>query len=206
MNVLNMQCLSLNKHWIVCGVRSIKEAVTCLCSESHGDTPAFALDIEMSKTESGEDIMLYANPVDWMTWITLPVRENDLYITTSSRRIRAPTIIICRHYDKVPMTRPRLSSGNIWVRDGGVCQYTGRKLTKSSGNIDHIVPRDRGGRDTWENMALCDKDINSMKGNRLNSEVGLTLIRQPKAPVATPISASITEIRHPEWKPFLLRN
>lgn len=184
MQILDKQLvLSLNKHWIPCGQRTVREAITCLCSETNGETPALALDIEMVKDENGEDVLLYANPVAWDQWIDLPVRENDLFITTSSRQIRAPLVIICRNYAAVPMTRPRLSNGNVWERDQGVCQYTGRKLSRSEGNIDHVTPRDRGGRDSWENLVWCDRKVNSAKGNRMNHEAGLKLIQIGRAHV-----------------------
>lgn len=206
MNILDKQlCLQLNRNWVPVGQRTIREAVICLCSESNGHKPALALDIEMAKDENGQDVLIYANPVDWDVWITLPVREDDLYIAVSGgRKIRAPLVVIAVNYDKVPMTKPRLSSGNVFARDGGICQYTGEKVGRGSGNLDHVVPRDRGGRDEWSNLVWTSRDLNSRKSNRLNSEIGLKLIRQPKAPPATPISTTIREARHPFWKPFLL--
>lgn len=67
-----------------------------------------------------------------------------------------------------------------------------------------MVARARGGKDTWENMVYADVRINSKKGHRLNEEVGLSLIRKPKAPPALPACASIKEPRHPHWTPFLI--
>ncbi|MDB6023765.1 MAG: endonuclease [Pedosphaera sp.] len=36
------------------------------------------------------------------------------------------------------------------------CQYTGVTLRPEEGNIDHVVPRSRGGRDAWENRAVLE--------------------------------------------------
>jgi 5-methylcytosine-specific restriction endonuclease McrA len=198
-------CLSLNKNWAAIGFLSVKKALIALCSESNGEKPAFALDITMGVNDSGEDILLSAIPTSFEDWINLPVRENDLYVLTKNGAIRAPTVIVSAHYDKTPLKKPRLCSRAIWERDNGTCQYSGKQLPKSQLNIDHVIPRDRGGRDTWENMVLADKDINSRKSNRLNSEVGLKLIRPPKAPKALPVSALITEAKHPSWIPFLIK-
>ena len=208
MDILNKQlCLQLNKSWIACGVRTVRQAIVMLCSEHNGETPALALDIEMTTDEStGEQTLLYVNPVDWQTWITLPIREGDLYINSSSGPVRAPLVLICKHYNSVPLHRPRLSLGNIYERDQGTCQYSGQKLPRNSLNIDHVVPRSRGGRDEWSNMVLADKRINSMKGDRLNSEVGLKLLRAPKAPPSVPVSSLIKEAKHPSWAPFLFQN
>lgn len=207
MNILNKDCLQLNRSWVVIGTRSIRDAITCLCSESKGETPALALDIEMATDESGNRVMVRCEPVNWETWITLPVREEDLYICVSGgRKIRAPLIIVARHYDRVPLRRPRLSVGNIHARDGYSCAYTGKKLSRADATVDHIQPRSRGGKDTWENLTTCDRRINTMKADRTPEEAGLRLLRQPKAPPSMPVSVSITEIKHPSWEPFLLKH
>lgn len=204
-NILDHQiCLVLNRSWQPIGHRSVRQAVVSLCSENNGEKPAMAMDMVTSTDENGDQVLVYANPVDWETWCTLPIREGDLFITTAHARIRAPLVIIARNFDRMPMKKPRLSSGAIWARDGGQCQYTGDKVTRATGNIDHVVPRDRGGRDTFENMVVARKDINTVKSNRLNSEVGLKLLRKPKAPPAVPVSVTLTEVKHPAWKPFLI--
>ena len=81
---------------------------------------------------------------------------------------------------------------------------TGRKLRPSEGNIDHIVPRSRGGKTSWENCVLADKRINSRKGNRLPEEIGLRLLRPPFAPREVPTSALIRNhysVR--DWEHFI---
>jgi 5-methylcytosine-specific restriction endonuclease McrA len=158
-----------------------------------------ALDIQM---ENGE--LIYANPVGWDEWIELPVRAGDLHVRTATRMIRVPTVVVSKNYGEMPMKRPRLSAGAIFARDNSVCQYTGRKLPRHQLNIDHVIPKDRGGKDEWSNMVVADKKLNSMKSNRLNHEVGLALIRKPVAPPALPASVTIREVRHPDWRPFLL--
>ena len=79
---------------------------------------------------------------------------------------------------------PTLSRQNIYERDGGQCQYTGKKLNSNECNLDHVIPRSKGGSNTWENLVLCDPAVNSKKGNRFNHEVGLKLSKIPKAPRA----------------------
>jgi hypothetical protein len=54
-----------------------------------------------------------------------------------------------REFAKVPLRRPQFGARGIWERDGGVCQYTGRKLSPKEGNIDHVIPRSRGGKTSW---------------------------------------------------------
>jgi hypothetical protein len=103
----------------------------------------------------------------------------------------------------MPMRTPRVSRAAIFARDRGICQYTGEFVGKSGGNLDHVVPRDRGGHDSFENLVWSKKEINSFKANRLPHEAGLRLMRKPYAPKPLPLSATIREARHPDWRHFL---
>ena len=85
-----------------------------------------------------------------------------------------------------------------------MCQYSGRMLKPNEGNIDHIVPRSRGGKTNWENCVLADKRINSRKGNRLPEEIGLRLVRAPIAPREVPTTALIRNLHEvSDWKIFI---
>jgi 5-methylcytosine-specific restriction endonuclease McrA len=117
--------------------------------------------------------------------------------------IRAPRVIIQPNYSKMPTVQPRPTKEAIRKRDGGICQYTGEVLTWKDGNIDHVTPRSQGGRNTFENMVWCHKDINSKKADKTPKQAGLTLIRKPFAPKSLPISSTINVAHHPSWVHFL---
>ncbi|MBL9146419.1 MAG: HNH endonuclease [Verrucomicrobiaceae bacterium] len=182
--------LVLNRHWQAIDVKTPVETFSMLVNGS-----ATALDITL-----GEEM----RPVTWDEWLTLPVRETDFAIGTVRGGIRVPTVVVLARFDKVPKRRPKFCARAIWERDGGVCQYTGRKLRPSEGNIDHIVPRSRGGKTSWENCVLADKRVNSKKGNKLPEEVGLRLLRQPFVPKEIPTSALIrNHFSVREWDLFI---
>jgi len=203
--ILNKQiCLKLNAHWVCVGIVTVREAVTFLCSESGGQKPGFAMDYETILNDKGETELLYANPVSWDDWIALPVRDSDLAINTGRGQIRAPLVVVCANYSKIPVKTPRVSAGTIRQRDGGVCQYTGRKLANGHGNLDHVVPRSRGGRDSFENLVWADKEINTFKGDRTPEEAGLKLIRKPKALPTMPVVFTSEDAKHPSQLPFLI--
>lgn len=143
-------------------------------------------------------------PTKWSDWIALPVRDCDQAVNTPRGPVRVPTVIIAVHYTRVPRRRPRFSARGIWERDGGVCQYTGRKLSPKEGNIDHVVPRSRGGKTSWDNCVLTHCEVNSRKADRLPHEAGLRLRKQPAAPRALPVSVLIrNQHRIPDWEHFL---
>ena len=198
--------LSLNRAWQVIGHRTVKQALIALNGGAAGLPPALGIDIAYLKIEDATwnfDRPLYLNPVPWSEWIKLPVREFDFTVSTPTLCIRVPTVIISTQFDRMPMRIPRVTRETIFQRDGGVCQYTGEFVGRNGGNLDHVVPRDRGGRDTFENLVWAKKEINSLKANRLPHEAGLRLMRRPKAPMPLPAATALREARHPDWKHFL---
>lgn len=196
--------LKLNANYQAVAFITIKEAVTFLCSEQNGEHPGFALDCEMGKNEEGNPEMSYSRPVAWEDWVKLPVRDSDLAINTGRGQIRAPLIVVCSRYRKVPQRTTRWSTGNVHKRDNYTCGYTGERLTHSTASVDHVIPRSRGGRDSFENTVSCHKRINLMKANRTPEEAGLKLLRKPKAPPTLPVVITVEEAKHPTHKPFLL--
>ncbi len=198
--------IKLNKNWVAYDICTVAKAVTFLCSENDGEKPGFAIDYETAVNDSGEHVLVYTNTVAWDEWIKLPVREGDLAIDIGhGRQIRVPLVVICAHYDKIPEKRPRLSRQAILERDSYTCQYSGKKLAKSQLNLDHVLARDRGGKDSWENLVACEVGLNSRKGNRLNSEMGMKLIRVPKAPKPTVKVLHASDAKHASQVPFLLK-
>jgi len=182
--------LVLNRHWQAIDVKTPIEAFGMIAAGN-----ATALDIQ-----SGGDM----RPVTWEEWVRLPVRPEDNAIGTVSGGVRIPSVLVLARYDKVPKRRPKFCAKAIWERDGGVCQYTGRKLKPSEGNIDHVVPISRGGATTWENCVLADRKINSRKGNKLPEEAGLKLLRRPTTPPELPVTHLIKNAhRIRDWDLFL---
>jgi 5-methylcytosine-specific restriction endonuclease McrA len=198
--------LKLNKSWQPVGFATVGKSIIDLCA----DINCYALDIEYAIVNGEPDFDNPTSmiPVDWDRWIILPVRPWDLVIHTPNIEVRVPTVLIARSFDKMPIRqfRGKPSSSQIWVRDNGVDQYTGKPLHPTEASIDHVLPVSKGGRNTWENMVLTHKQINYKKGNKLNEEVGLRLIRKPVTPRPVPIMSLITTPRHVDWKHFLVHN
>jgi 5-methylcytosine-specific restriction endonuclease McrA len=197
--------LSLNRAWQVIGHRTVKQALIALNGGAANLPPALGVDISYPKLDDGTwnfDRPLYLNPLPWDEWVKLPVRDFDFAISTPKLRLRVPTVIVSTHFDRMPLRVARVSREAIFARDRGICQYTGEHVGKN-GNLDHVVPRDRGGRDSFENLVWSKKEINSLKANRLPHEAGLRLLRKPTAPKPIPVSATVREARHPDWKHFL---
>lgn len=184
--------LVLNRNWQAINTRSPAEAFCQMATDN-----ATALDIQ------GEDWMV---PTRWEDWRQLPIREGDASIGTAHGRIRVPTVIVVANFSRVPKKRPKFNARNVWERDGGRCQYTGKNLRPGEGNIDHVLPRSRGGKTSWENCVLASRDVNSKKGCRTPEEAGLRLLHSPKSPPEVPVTVLLRNVHEiPDWDPFLIQ-
>lgn len=200
--------LALNRNWQPIGHTSVKKAFVAMSGGNEENPAALGLDISYAQLENGEwDFSAPTNMTALMldAWMEIPVRECDFAIHTAKRTIRVPTVIISANFTNIPHIEKKANRKNVAERDQFLCQYSGRKLTRHTMTIDHIIPKSRGGRDTWENLVACHKDINSFKDDRTPEEAGLKLLRRPLAPKAVPASVSIREIAHRDWAHFLIR-
>lgn len=182
--------LVLNRNWQAINIRTPADA---FCQMAAGTATALEVNGE-------EDI----RPVAWHEWLTLPVRPHDNVVLTIRGPIRVPTVIVAVNYAKVPMRRPTLNARAIRERDGNRCQYTGKVLRADEGSIDHVLPRSRGGKDSWDNCVWASKFVNNQKGNRLPHEAGLKLLRHPKPPAELPVTAFIRNFHGiADWRFFV---
>ncbi len=187
--------LVLNRNWQAINIRTPADAFCQLATNV-----ATVLDIELGDGGHAQAL----RPVKWDEWITLPIREGDNFVRTAHSVIRVPTVIVAVNFAKVPKKRPKLCARAIRERDGNRCQYTGRLLAPDEGNLDHVLPRSRGGRDTWENLVWAAQEVNQRKADRLPHEAGLKLLTVPRAPKELPVSAMIRNAHGvAEWKLFL---
>src|SRR5579871_489378 len=192
--------LVLNRNWQAVNVRSPQEAFCMMATNA-----ATGLDIELGDDASPEGPRAEAlRPVTWDEWLTLPIRPQDNAVHTVRGAIRVPTVIVAVNFAKVPKKRPKLCAKTIRERDGNRCQYTGRLLKPEEGSLDHVLPRSRGGKDTWESLVWAGKDVNARKGNRLPHEAGLKLLSTPRAPKELPVSALIRNAHGvQDWELFV---
>lgn len=208
-NVLDQPItLALNNAWQAIGVRSVREAILAMnAGRGEEDRAAVGLDISYRQNSDGSydfSEVLGMTPVAWDEWVQLPLRPFDSVIRSAKLELRAPTVVIARNFGKMPQKAFRPSKKTIFARDKGICQYTGQQLSYARATLDHVIPRSRGGKDTFENLVLSAPDVNHAKGNKSNKEAGLKLLKNPTAPLPMPASALITEARHIDWSWFLV--
>jgi 5-methylcytosine-specific restriction endonuclease McrA len=111
-----------------------------------------------------------------------------------------PSVIILRRYVRVPSGRNvPVSRRGVLRRDGQRCAYCSSGAT----TIDHVMPRSRGGADSWENLVACCLRCNNLKGDRTPQEMGWSLRHIPRAPHGTAWLVRGVERAQPQWEEFL---
>jgi len=105
---------------------------------------------------------------------------NHAEIHSASNAVRVPSVIRLLAYRHIPQQTRALSRKNILLRDRNICQFCGKIFPASDLTLDHVVPRSRGGRSSWENLVACCYQCNNHKGDRTPEEAGLQLVRRPR--------------------------
>jgi 5-methylcytosine-specific restriction endonuclease McrA len=125
-------------------------------------------------------------------------------VSTVAFRIRVPKVILLLMFDRLPKKEVKFTRHNIFERDHNTCQYCGKHFDRKDLNLDHVIPRDRGGLTTWENIVCSCIPCNSRKANRTPQEANLKLIRKPKRPKWRPfLEFQFNKTRDDSWKHFL---
>jgi 5-methylcytosine-specific restriction endonuclease McrA len=99
----------------------------------------------------------------------------------------------------------RLTRQNLLLRDKYQCQYCGKRPNLVELNLDHVMPRARGGKDSWENLVVSCRPCNLKKGKRTPREAGMNLLRLPHVPNLSHAALLLQGLPAPfvEWKPYL---
>ncbi|MGD0059203.1 MAG: HNH endonuclease [Verrucomicrobiia bacterium] len=189
-NVLNENVLVLNRLWQAINVCTVERAFMLLYMghaevviEDQGDFQTFDFQEwrEFSQGHHGEDV-----------------------VHTVSFKIRVPRVILLLFFDRLPHKEVKFTRHNIFERDHNMCQYCGKHFDRRELNLDHVIPRDRGGTTTWENIVCACIPCNTRKANRTPTEAGMHLIKKPKRPKWRPfVNVTIATVAHDSWKHFL---
>lgn len=129
---------------------------------------------------------------------------NDLVIRAARGAILVPSVIRLTVYARRPPARVKLNRKSILIRDDYTCQYCGYRGPGLT--IDHVIPKNRGGKTDWDNLVACCTRCNSKKGNRTPEEAGMTLRKKPRKPAYLPYmgyAKLMQALRNPEWHEFL---
>lgn len=127
--------------------------------------------------------------------------RDGLMIRSVSSAMREPSVVRLDHYARVPFKQVMLNRRNIIRRDEGRCQYCG--ATNRPLTVDHVVPRLRGGADTWENLVCACDRCNNRKGDRTPEQAGMKLMREPARPNQITFMRRLVRRGDESWRKYL---
>lgn len=165
MNALERSVLVLNKNWFPVAVSSAADALTKMYQSK-----AFAVD------EETYAVMRFGE------WVERGVQKGRLFVKTPSYPVQVPEIIVLSEYGEVPLRHMNYSKFSIFKRDKYTCQYCGSQPGRERVTIDHVVPKSRGGKTTWENCVTSCEPCNANKASATPDEVGMKLRSTPSRP------------------------
>ena len=188
---LNQQVLVLNRLWQAVNVCTVKRALTLL----------FQGHAQVVLNDNDGSFQTYS----FHEWRDFSQQQpNSESIRTVSLRIRIPRVIMLLVFDRQLRKEVKFTRHNIFERDRNTCQYCGRASDRTGLNLDHVIPRDRGGPTTWENIVCSCIACNTRKANCTPPEAGMHLIRKPKRPKWRPfVQIKLGMTCHESWKHFI---
>lgn len=185
MGVLNEPCLVLNRNWQAVTFMPVQ---TCIVTTMR----------DMACVVHPETFV----PMSFDEWCDVDL-EDLRWIKTSSTSIPAPEVIVLKRYGERPPRRVNFNRPNLWRRDEFSCQYCGATLPGSKLQVEHVLPRSKGGPTTWENCVAACGDCNAQKADKTPDQAGMRLRKQPHKPRWEPkIPVPKGQIRD-IWVPFL---
>ena len=115
------------------------------------------------------------------------------------RRLGMPSVVRMLYYIRRPFKEIPLTRKNILLRDRNICQYCAR----TGDTVDHVLPRSRGGPDTWENCVCACSACNRCKNNHTPEEAGMHLRTRPRKPALIPWLMLKREPNRQAWARYL---
>lgn len=174
MSVLENPVLVLNRYWQPVHTCSVRRSMHLLCT-GHA---------QVVQVEGEEKFQTH----DFASWLAYSGTQTGGERIHSTRiNILAPKVLVLTIYDRLPRLEVRFSRRNVFLRDHFTCQYSEQKLPECKLNLDHVLPRDKGGRTTWENIVTSCFRCNTRKANKLPHEIGMHPRRKPFAPTWRPL-------------------
>jgi len=189
--MLDRQVLVLNRLWQAINVCSVRRAFTLLC-QGHA---------QVVNADGQNNFFTH----DFESWHELSQREPEAeMVSTISFKIRVPRVIVLMLFDRMPKKEVKFTRHNIFERDKNTCQYCGKVFDRRDLNLDHVIPRDKGGQTTWENIVCSCIPCNTKKGNRLAHQAHMQLIKKPVRPKWRPfVHITFDSQVHESWRHFI---
>mgnify|MGYP000196719752 FL=1 len=129
--------------------------------------------------------------------------DPDQRIRTVDAEYPMPSVIRLQKYIFIPYKNVILTRQNVFKRDGHKCQYCGKAKDLT---IDHVLPKSKGGKSTWNNLVTACKKCNSLKGDKTPEEAGMPLAKAPFKPSYIMFVRNFSGFTSEQWLKYLSVN
>jgi len=131
-------------------------------------------------------------------------QPHEDWIRAVNFELQVPRVIRLLSYDRMPRQKLQLNRRSVLARDEHRCQYCGRQFPPQRLSLDHVIPRSRGGRTTWENVVCACLECNIKKGGRTPREAKMKLVRRPIRPKRNPMLVhKLASPKYQTWMTWL---
>ncbi len=134
------------------------------------------------------------------------VSEYEQIVRSPELEIKLPSVLALKDY--VSTSRdPAFTRFNVYLRDAWKCQYCGNKFQTQDLTFDHVIPRSKGGKTSWENIVAACRPCNSRKGNHMPADIGMLPLVKPRQPNVFELQSHGRQFPpnflHESWSDFL---
>ncbi|OGR97323.1 MAG: hypothetical protein A2V88_01300 [Elusimicrobia bacterium RBG_16_66_12] len=148
-------------------------------------------------------------PYDFPAWVEISsnwVEAPGGFVSSTRLRFAVPEVIRLVRYDRIPLREVAFTRHNIFARDKHRCSYCGKKKSTDELDLDHVLPRSRGGPHEWDNVVTSCRPCNLKKADKLPDEAGMPLKVTPAKPRWTLLGCLVPHPRKDiptSWKKLL---
>jgi len=159
--------LVLNRNYFAVHISNWQKAVSLLY-QGHAE----AID---------ENLQAY-NFEDWVELTKMMEHNAKGFVHTTTMRVAVPEVIRLTRYDRLPRQEVKFTRKNIYSHYKNRCCYCAEQFSTKELNLDHVVPKSKGGTTTWDNIVLSCIDCNTKKDDKTPAQAGMKLLVQPSRP------------------------
>jgi 5-methylcytosine-specific restriction endonuclease McrA len=135
-------------------------------------------------------------PINFTNW-----KRAVVLVLKDKVQVLSGRVVRLLNYIRIPIRNRMLNRptrSQIYKRDKNSCQYCGATTRLT---IDHVLPRSKGGQDTWENLVVACSSCNVKKSDKLLEQTNLKLRKKPGAPYNS-VAVDLADSNVPEWREY----
>ena len=158
--MINENVLVLNKGFMPIHITTVRDAVGLVYIDA-----AKVVVTDNMNSRQGQPIAFEWETLNYKNWIDISIKLDETkqrMVRSSSAKHFCPAVIQLTRWNGIPRYEVKFCRTTLYERDKGRCQYCNTKLPKAQATIDHILPKSRGGKNTWKNTVLSCKSCNEV--------------------------------------------